>query len=315
MPMPAGIAGSEEYDMAVRVISGIIGAIFLILVLLAPPSVILIVILAASLLAVFEFRQAVQSVHRTVDPFSAVLMTVMLVINSRFGNPAVIAELSETIAEWPPSISSFAQSILPLAAFVFSSGSVRVVAFMCMVWLFGRLIFQNDRFHLDDLTMTFTAVLYIPFLMSFIAPIRSMEHGAALIWCVIVGSVMTDTTAYFVGVNLGRHKLLPAISPKKTVEGAIGGVLGSMVSMGVLGLLVPAVVRVDVPWVHFLMMGLLCGIVSQVGDWSASAIKRSSGIKDFGKLIPGHGGMLDRIDSILFVGPVVYLYLRTFTGL
>ncbi len=313
--MPGETAGSEEFDMAVRIISGTIAIILLIGALLAPPFVILAVILLASLLAVFEFRQAVQSVSRTVDPFTATLMTVVLVVNSRLGDPAVVRGLSESISGWPSSFAPIAQSTLEVAAFAFSSGSVRVLAFLCIVWLFGRLIFQNGRFHLDDLAMTFTGILYIPFLMSFIAPVRSMEHGAWLIWCVVIGSVMTDTAAYFTGVTLGRHKLLPAISPKKTVEGAIGGVLGCTVVMGVFGLLVPSVVRVDVPWVHFLVLGLLCGIVSQVGDWSASAIKRSAGIKDFGKLIPGHGGMLDRIDSILFVGPVVYLYLRTFTGL
>ena len=81
------------------------------------------------------------------------------------------------------------------------------------------------------------------------------------------------------------------------------------------GFIVPQTVRADVPWYHFLLLGLLCGLISQLGDWSASAIKRSAGIKDFGKLIPGHGGILDRLDSILFVAPAVYLYLRAIGGL
>lgn len=301
--------------MRVRIVSGIIVAIMLIGALLAPPIVILLVILLATMLAVLEFRQAVQSVERTVDPFTVVLMTVMLVFNSRFGDPAVIAALSEDVTHWPASISGIAQTLLDFTAFAFSSGSVRVMAFLSIVWLFGRLIFQNDRFHLDDLAVTVTCILYIPFLMSFIAPIRSMEHGAILIWCVMIGAIVTDTAAYFTGVTLGKHKLLPLISPKKTVEGAIGGVVGSTVIMTVMGLLVAPVVHPDISWVHFLILGFLCGIVSQVGDWSASAIKRSAGIKDFGKLIPGHGGMMDRIDSILFVGPVVYLYLHTVLGL
>ena len=313
--MPDANAGSEDCEMGIRIFSGTIAAIALICALLAPPFVILAVILCATLLAVLEFRQAVQSVKRTVDPFVGVLMTVMLIFNSRFGNPAVIATLSDDISRWPASVSGLAQKWLEAAAFVFSSGSVRVMAFLCIVWLFGRLIFQNDRFHLDDLAMTVTGILYIPFLMSFIMPVRGMAYGGILIWCVMIGAIVTDTMAYFTGVTWGKHKLLPLISPKKTVEGAIGGVVGCTVIMTVMGLLVAPVVQADISWVHFPILGILCGIVSQVGDWSASAVKRSAGIKDFGKLIPGHGGMLDRIDSILFVGPVVYLYFRIMLGL
>lgn len=313
--MPDAVAGLEDCKMGVRVFSGTIAAILLICALLAPPFVIFIVILAVTLLAVLEFRQAVQSVERTVDPFTGILMTIMLIFNSGYGNPAVIATLSDDISHWPPSVSGIAYELLNVAAFAFSARSVRVMAFLSIVWLFGRLIFQNDRFHLDDLAMTVTCILYIPFLMSFIMPVRSMAYGGILIWCVMIGAIVTDTMAYFTGVTLGKHKLLPRISPKKTVEGAIGGVVGCTFVMTVMGLLVAPVVQSDMSWVHFLILGLLCGIVSQVGDWSASAIKRSSGIKDFGKLIPGHGGMLDRIDSILFVGPVVYLYLHIVLGM
>jgi phosphatidate cytidylyltransferase len=313
--MPGAIAGLEDCEMGVRIFSGTIASILLICAILAPPFVIMAVILAATLLAVLEFRQAVQSVKHTVDPFTVVLMTVMLIFNSRFGDPAVIASLTDDIALWPASVSGFSHKLLEAAAFAFSAGSVRVMAFLCIVWLFGRLIFQNDRFHLDDLAMTVMCVLYIPFLMSFIMPVRSLPYGGILIWCVMIGAIVTDTMAYFVGVTFGKRKLLPLISPKKTVEGAIGGVVGCTVIMTALGLLAAPYIHADMPWQHFLLLGLLCGVVSQVGDWSASAIKRSAGIKDFGKLIPGHGGMLDRIDSILFVGPVVYLYLRTVLGM
>ena len=299
--------------MRVRVVSGLIGSIILIAALLAPPAVLTLVVLAASLLAFLEFRQAVQSVQRTVDPAVAVLMTVMLVANSRYGNPTVVEAIRTTVSGWGGG--AFWQTAIDAMVWCFSGSAVRVVAFACIAWLFGRLIFQMDTFHLDDLAMTVTGVLYIPFLMSFVAQVRGMQHGAWLVWCIVFGAVITDTAAYFVGVTLGRHKLLPKVSPKKTVEGAIGGVIGSTAIMLAFGLLVPAVVRTAVPWYHFLILGVLCGVVSQLGDWSASAIKRSAGIKDFGKLIPGHGGMLDRIDSILFVGPVVFLYLQAVVGL
>ena len=299
--------------MRVRVVSGLIGSVILIAALLAPPGVLTLVVFGASLLAIFEFRQAVQSVQRTVDPTVAILMTVMLVGNSRYGNPSVVAALRASVPAG--DAGSFLQAAVDAMSWCFSGSAVRVVAFACIAWLFGRLIFQMETFHLDDLAMTVTGVLYIPFLMSFVTQVRGMGHGAWLVWLIVFGAVITDTAAYFVGVTLGRHKLLPKVSPKKTVEGGVGGVVGCTAVMLAFGLLVPAPVREAVPWYHFLILGVLCGVVSQLGDWSASAIKRSAGIKDFGKLIPGHGGMLDRIDSILFVGPVVFLYLQAVVGL
>jgi phosphatidate cytidylyltransferase len=301
--------------MRQRVISGVIGSVLLVAALLAPPFVLMLVALAASLIAILEFRQAAQSVQREVDPLTAVIMTVMLLGNARFSYPESYGDMLRAVETWPVALRELGTLALSAAQFVFSGHAVRVVAFACILWLFGRLVFQHGRFHLDDLAMTITAVLYIPFLMSFVAQVRGLEHGAWLIWCVAIGAIITDTACYFSGVTLGRRKLLPDVSPKKTVEGAIGGVIGCMVIMTGFGFIVPQTVRADVPWYHFLLLGLLCGLISQLGDWSASAIKRSAGIKDFGKLIPGHGGILDRLDSILFVAPAVYLYLRAIGGL
>ncbi len=301
--------------MSVRVTSGIVGILFLTVALIAPPVVLVVVVLLASMIAILEFRQAVQSVNRTVDPFTAIFMTLMLVGNSWLGDEKVIKSIGADFAAQAGSLNMGYVQLVNIATFLFSSRSVRVAAFACIIWLFARMVFDGDRFHLDDLAMTLTAILYIPFLMTFIVPIRTMLHGEYLIWCVIIGAVFTDTAAYFVGVTLGKHKLIPKISPKKTVEGAIGGVVGSTVVMTALAFVIPQAVRQDVHWVHFLVLGLLCGVVSQLGDWSASAIKRSAGIKDFGKLIPGHGGMMDRIDSIVFVSPVIYLYLHAVVGL
>ena len=296
--------------MRQRVISGVIGTVLLVGALLAPPFVLLLVVLVATLLAILEFRQAAQSVNRIVDPLTAVIMTAMLLGNARLSDPVALAGMAAEVAKWPETLRQLGSLGLEVGQFVFSGPSVRVVAFGCIVWLFGRLVFQHGKFHLDDLAMTFTAILYIPFLMSFVAQVRGMRHGEWLIWCIMIGAIVTDTFCYFAGVTLGRRKLLPEVSPKKTVEGAIGGVIGCTAFMTAFGFLVPQAVRADVSWVQFLLMGLLCGVISQLGDWSASAIKRSAGIKDFGKLIPGHGGILDRLDSILFVAPAVYFCLR-----
>ena len=124
-----------------------------------------------------------------------------------------------------------------------------------------------------------------------------------LVWLVIFSAFGSDIFAYFTGFLLGRHKLCPAISPKKTVEGAIGGVLGSVLICGIFGwVVIPGIA------VHCLIIGALGAVFSQLGDLTASIFKRKMGIKDYGNLIPGHGGVMDRIDSILFTAPLVYYY-------
>jgi phosphatidate cytidylyltransferase len=121
----------------------------------------------------------------------------------------------------------------------------------------------------------------------------------------------TDIFAYFAGSFLGRHKLCPSISPKKTVEGAIGGVVGSVLLCGVFGYF-----ALRGFFIHCVVIGALGGVLSQVGDLVASVIKRGAGVKDYGRLIPGHGGLLDRIDSVLFTAPLVfyYVYIANFIG-
>lgn len=137
-------------------------------------------------------------------------------------------------------------------------------------------------------------------------------HKNVLLILTIIGAFSTDTFAYFVGNQFGKRKLCPAISPGKTVEGSIGGLLGSIFSVLLVGILLNRVYNTHVGMIHFAAIGLLAGISSQLGDLSASAIKRYCGIKDFGNIMPGHGGILDRIDSLLFVIPVIYVYSLLF---
>lgn len=131
--------------------------------------------------------------------------------------------------------------------------------------------------------------------------------------------MLGDTAAYFIGSALGKHKLCPHISPKKTVEGSVGGFFG-----GALGGLLAYAVGRYVPGVDWgllpalgqaLVLGLICGGIGQIGDLFASTIKRWAGIKDYGKIFPGHGGMMDRLDSVLMCGPVVYLCMALALGI
>jgi phosphatidate cytidylyltransferase len=134
-----------------------------------------------------------------------------------------------------------------------------------------------------------------------------LENAAVLIWLPFLTAWFTDSAAYFTGISIGKHKLSPAISPKKTIEGALGGIIGSSLLTTIFGVLISKY-NSNIGIFDFIIIGLLCGIFSQLGDLAASYIKRYANLKDFGKLIPGHGGILDRFDSILFTMPVVYYY-------
>ena len=136
-----------------------------------------------------------------------------------------------------------------------------------------------------------------------------MDEGLKYIWIILIGSFITDIFAYFVGVAIGKNKIIPHISPKKTVEGSVGGAIGCMVFMVLYGAIIVNREGANlIPVYHFAILGLLCGVLAQIGDWAASSIKRYTGIKDFGNLIPGHGGIMDRWTAF-FCGTLVYFIL------
>lgn len=134
----------------------------------------------------------------------------------------------------------------------------------------------------------------------------SLSAGAVYLWIAFTGTWANDTFAYLVGSMWGKHKLCPAISPGKTVEGAIGGVCGTLAAVMILGSIY------GLPVLHLLLIGLIVGIMAPLGDLTESALKRFTGVKDSGRLLPGHGGVLDRFDSIMFTVPAVYYYIRIF---
>lgn len=154
---------------------------------------------------------------------------------------------------------------------------------------------------------------YVGFLMSAIYLTRIHPYGQFLVWLIFVGAWGSDTFAYFTGVAIGKHKLAPVLSPKKTVEGAVGGVLGSMLLGFIYALVLSRYTNIsheiNVIFLFVAISGFSAGF-SILGDLSASAIKRYTKIKDYGSIIPGHGGIMDRFDSILFTAPIVYAVLR-----
>lgn len=179
-----------------------------------------------------------------------------------------------------------------------------------MLWFLAVIImsllylFNIEKRELADAMATLTGIFYVVFLSLHVAMVEQAGEYGILVWLIFITAFGTDSMAYFTGFAIGKHKLAPKISPKKTIEGSIGGILGSVLLCGLFGyFVIPGLL------IHCVVIGILGGIISQFGDLTASIFKRKMGIKDFGNLIPGHGGILDRFDSVLFTAPMVYYYI------
>lgn len=163
------------------------------------------------------------------------------------------------------------------------------------------------RFRAGQVMASFFAFLYCPILMSFCYRSRMLPLGLAVYCLIFCASSVSDVCALAFGMAFGKHKLAPVLSPKKTIEGAVGGVFGATVVSALLGFVLHQIDPAANVIVQFTLIGCCGSVLSQIGDLAASAIKRNVKIKDYGKLIPGHGGIMDRFDSILFTAPIIYI--------
>lgn len=166
----------------------------------------------------------------------------------------------------------------------------------------------NLKYTFIDVAVTLLGFAYAGVFFSFIYLVNQKSGGNFYVWLIFIGSWITDTAAYYSGKFFGKHKLCPEVSPKKTIEGSLGGLIGAAIGCTILGVVANMYIT-PIPVYHFIIIGILCGVFSQFGDLVASSVKRYVGIKDYSNLIPGHGGIMDRFDSILFSGVVVFYYL------
>ncbi|URZ06638.1 phosphatidate cytidylyltransferase [Clostridium felsineum] len=186
----------------------------------------------------------------------------------------------------------------------------KFVLFIIVMGIFLMLCIPtlNTKYNYIDISVTILGFIYVAVFFSFIVLTDDLKHGNYFIWIIFIASWVCDTAAYYAGRFLGKTKLCPKVSPKKTIEGSIGGVLGSIIGCTVYGFVISKY-GISLNLYHYIIIGLLCGVFSQFGDLAASSIKRHAKVKDYSNLIPGHGGILDRFDSILFTSVIVYYYL------
>ncbi len=211
-------------------------------------------------------------------------------------------------------LTGYLSVVMYYAAALVNFQEYGLFALICgLILMLFVYVFTYPRYRAGQVMTAFFAVVYVAVMLSFIYLIREQEAGGRyLVWLVFLCSWGCDTCAYCVGKLFGKHKMTPVLSPKKSVEGAVGGVAGAALLGAVYGALTRTAGGDAVLYAVVCAVGAL---ISMAGDLAASAIKRNQEIKDYGKLIPGHGGILDRFDSVIITAPVIYYLVKIIVDL
>ena len=188
----------------------------------------------------------------------------------------------------------------------------KLYLFLAVIMILAAFMFLYvmtfPKYRAEQIMCAFFDVVYAPVMLSCIYLVRSLPYGIYSVWMIFISSWICDTCAYIVGMLIGKHKMVPKLSPKKSIEGAVGGVVGAAIVGALYGYFIveSVITEQNVTWA-FVLISAVGAVISQIGDLAASAIKRNHDIKDYGKLIPGHGGVMDRFDSVIFTAPMIYL--------
>ena len=184
-----------------------------------------------------------------------------------------------------------------------------MVILLAMIAMMSVYVFGFPKYHANQVMDAYFSLIYAPVMLSFVLLTRQLDDGIYLVWMIFISSWISDTFAYLAGVMLGRHKLAPVLSPKKSVEGSVGGIVGAALFGALFGAYLDSTLGQEQYVMILAVVGGVGSVISQVGDLAASAVKRNHEIKDYGNLIPGHGGIMDRFDSVIFTAPITYFLI------
>lgn len=204
--------------------------------------------------------------------------------------------------------------IIPFGVFFAAGEEVfRAVLFLLVAVMFveGIVAFGKEKkVELLNIMAVLFAGAVIPYMLSVLVGLKVLDNGKLYVLLPIIVAFLSDSGAYFAGMYLGKHKAFPHVSPNKTIEGCLGGLLCSVICMVIYGVILLLATDLKINFLYLIIYGIVGNIATQLGDLSYSLIKRQYGIKDYGNLIPGHGGMLDRFDSMTFAAPAIYILVN-----
>lgn len=273
-------------DMKTRVAFGVVGAIVVVLALFVfPPIVAQVLMMALSVAAAQEFTAAIAGKQNKSLQLAAMLLALGM--------------------SWASARDSY------------NPYWTRGMLYIGIVVLFVILLRCHKKIGFTEIAGAYVGGIIIPYMLMSLIRMFTMQGGNGALYLLVplLAAWGSDTCALFAGMAFGKHKLAPVISPKKTIEGSVGGVVGATVLLVIYGIAVSSLTDTTLSVPLCIAVGIFGAILGQVGDLSFSIVKRKSGIKDYGKIFPGHGGVLDRFDSVIFVAPVVELLLHLFTNL
>lgn len=192
--------------------------------------------------------------------------------------------------------------------------SFAIIIALLIILALAVYVLTFPKYNSEQITMVVFGFFYVVMPLMYIFQTRQLSGGEYAVWLIFIGSWGSDTMAYVVGRKIGKTKIAPKLSPKKSLEGLIGGIVGAALIGVIFAIIFKSQLEESFsnPILLFGLTGAIGSVVSQIGDMAASAIKRNKGIKDYGTLIPGHGGILDRFDSVIFIAPIVYFMLTVF---
>ncbi|KUK10540.1 MAG: Phosphatidate cytidylyltransferase [Clostridia bacterium 41_269] len=254
-----------------RILTALLGIPLIILISYFGGYVLLFSVIIISLLSLDELYRALKNTEVQFSKFLGFLGAVLFILNSHY----------------------------------FGAGKVAETLLLVVLLNLFYYVISFPRIKPSGVGLTLFSSIYIGFLLSFAILLRNMEEGFLFLMFAFILTWATDSGAYIIGLLLGRHKLHSTLSPKKTIEGSVGGILFPVMASIIFSFFIPQ----DLNIFKFVVLGILVGILGQLGDLTASAFKRHANLKDFGSILPGHGGFLDRFDSFLVIVPLVYYYI------
>ena len=257
-----------------RITSGLIVAVALAIILLIPNNIITgILFTVIAIIAMNEYLKAISKVCKPIKWVAYVSCIIVAIINY-----IPKENLTNVLMYSIPTI---------------------------ILILFAHVIASDMKITFKDMAYTLLGICYIPVFIMFLSLIDGMNNGKILLGYVFMASWGTDVFAYCIGKRFGKHKF-SKVSPKKSIEGCIGGTIGAVVAIVIYTYVINTYLGMNVSYIYIIGCSIILSLVGQIGDFAASSIKRFVDIKDYSNLIPGHGGMLDRIDSLIFLAPFAY---------